>query len=66
MMVVSLKWALSGKGIMVRSAWDVSREIRQGLLVPLLPAFTLPSADIVALTSLQEKSGFPALRALST
>ena len=53
------KWALGGKGIMVRSAWDIRSEIRQGLLIPLLPAFTLPAADIVALTSLQEKKRLP-------
>ncbi len=45
------QWALDGKGIVIRSEWDVADDIREGRLVPLLPDFSLPRADIVLLTS---------------
>ncbi|MCU7365372.1 LysR substrate-binding domain-containing protein [Pantoea stewartii] len=53
------RWALQGKGIMVRSIWDISSEIKQGRLVPLLPEFMLPPADIAALTSMPEIKRLP-------
>jgi DNA-binding transcriptional LysR family regulator len=43
------QWALKGYGIMMRSEWDVAREIHSGALLRLLPDHALPSADIVAL-----------------
>jgi DNA-binding transcriptional LysR family regulator len=43
------QWALKGHGIMMRSEWDVARELRSGTLLRILPDHTLPSADIVAL-----------------
>lgn len=47
----SLLWALSGKGIILRSQWSVAEHIARGELIPLLPGWTLPDAPIVALTS---------------
>lgn len=44
-------WALDGRGIIQRSEWDVNKELGQGKLSILLPEYTLPSADIVALVS---------------
>lgn len=43
------QWTLKGHGIMMRSEWDVARELRSGTLLRLLPDHDLPSADIVAL-----------------
>ena len=47
-------WAISGHGIIQRSEWDVSPELEQGKLLTLLPEYTLPSADIVALVSSEQ------------
>ena len=43
------QWALAGAGIIIRSEWHIAAEIRTGALVPLLPSYTLPSANVVAL-----------------
>lgn len=43
------QWALMGKGIMLRSEWDVADCIRDGRLVRLLPDWQLPEANVVAL-----------------
>jgi DNA-binding transcriptional LysR family regulator len=42
-------WAIGGKGIAMRSEWDVADCIRSGKLVQVLPAWSIPPADIVAL-----------------
>ena len=42
-------WAISARGIIQGSEWDIAEELAQGKLVSLLPEYTLPSADIVAL-----------------
>jgi DNA-binding transcriptional LysR family regulator len=43
------QWALMGKGIMIRSEWDVAENIRRGKLVALLPQWKLAPADVIAL-----------------
>ena len=43
------KWALSDLGLILRSEWDIKTELVQGRLVRLLPNYTLPDANIVAL-----------------
>jgi DNA-binding transcriptional LysR family regulator len=43
------QWALMGKGIMLRSEWDVADQLRAGRLVRVLPDWQLPDADVVAL-----------------
>ncbi|WP_227317514.1 LysR substrate-binding domain-containing protein [Cedecea davisae] len=52
------EWALAGRGIIMRSEWDVLPQINAGSLVRLLPEYQLPDADIVALTGAapQERS----------
>jgi len=42
-------WALAGLGVIVRSEWDVVDDLRSGRLRRLLPGYSLPSADVVAL-----------------
>jgi len=42
-------WAIAGHGIIMRSEWDVQPELNSGALVRLLPDYSLPNADIVAL-----------------
>lgn len=42
-------WALEGFGIVERSEWSVSADLRAGRLVRVLPNWSLPDADIVAL-----------------
>ncbi|QGZ66845.1 LysR family transcriptional regulator [Paraburkholderia acidisoli] len=46
---VALQWALDGRGVVVRSEWEIRRYIQSGALVPLLGAWTLPNADIHAI-----------------
>jgi DNA-binding transcriptional LysR family regulator len=41
-------WALSHHGILARSEWEVARHIAAGALVPVLPDWHLPAADIYA------------------
>jgi LysR family transcriptional regulator, transcriptional activator for dmlA len=43
-----LQWALDGRGIVVRSEWEIGAHIARGELVPLLADWTLPNADIHA------------------
>jgi len=42
-------WALNGFGIVERSEWSVSGDLSAGKLVRVLPDWSLPDADIVAL-----------------
>jgi LysR family transcriptional activator of dmlA len=39
-------WALDGQGIVIRSEWDVVRYLESGRLRRVLPAYSLPSADL--------------------
>ena len=41
------QWAIDGHGIILRSTWDVGREIEAGLLVPILPDY-FQTADVWA------------------
>jgi DNA-binding transcriptional LysR family regulator len=50
-------WALNGRGIAVRSEWDVAPLIAAGRLARVLPGYALPEAPVVALV--------PARRGLS-
>jgi DNA-binding transcriptional LysR family regulator len=42
-------WALAGLGVMVRSEWDVAQDLAAGRLQAILPRWSLPAADVVAL-----------------
>ncbi|MEX3949592.1 LysR family transcriptional regulator [Paraburkholderia sp. EG287B] len=44
-----LRWALDGRGIVVRSQWEIGEAIERGELVPLLTDWALPNADIHAI-----------------
>ena len=46
---VARAWALAGMGIVMRSEWEVAEDLQRGDLVPVLPGWQLPSADVVAL-----------------
>lgn len=39
-------WCLQGRGIMLRSLWDVTPQLASGQLVRVLPAWSMPDADI--------------------
>lgn len=39
-------WCLSGQGIMLRSLWDVAPQLASGALIQVLPAYSMPDADI--------------------
>lgn len=41
------QWAIDGHGIILRSTWDISREIESGLLLPVLPEY-FQQADVWA------------------
>jgi DNA-binding transcriptional LysR family regulator len=43
------QWALAGKGLFVRSEWDVADSLASGELVRVLTGWSLPDADVVAL-----------------
>ncbi|MEF2071263.1 LysR substrate-binding domain-containing protein [Consotaella aegiceratis] len=42
-------WALAGRGIIVRSEWDVADDLRAGRLVRILRDHPLPDAPVIAL-----------------
>lgn len=42
-------WALAGLGVMVRSEWDVADDLAAGRLQAVLPYWSSPQADVVAL-----------------
>lgn len=42
-------WAMRGLGIIERSEWSVYDDLREERLLPVLPDWTLPDADVVAL-----------------
>jgi DNA-binding transcriptional LysR family regulator len=44
-----LHWALEGRGVVVRSEWEIGEYLERGALVPLLVDWALPSADIHAI-----------------
>ena len=39
-------WCTQGRGIMLRSLWDVAPQLASGQLVRVLPAWSMPDADI--------------------
>lgn len=43
---VARDWCLAGHGIMLRSLWDIAPQLASGQLVRVLPAYTMPDADI--------------------
>ncbi|MCG5486104.1 MAG: LysR family transcriptional regulator [Sinorhizobium meliloti] len=43
------EWAIAGQGLMIRSEWNVAADISEGRLRQVLPNWTLPPADIVAM-----------------
>jgi DNA-binding transcriptional LysR family regulator len=44
-----LHWALEGRGVVVRSEWEIGEYLERGALVPLLVDWALPGADIHAI-----------------
>lgn len=42
-------WALDGMGIVERSEWSVTEDLTTGRLIRVVPSWTLPDADVVAL-----------------
>jgi molybdate transport repressor ModE-like protein len=52
------QWACEGRGIMLRSEWDVADDLARGKLVRLLPGWKTPDADVIALT--HQRAGLPA------
>lgn len=39
-------WCLDGRGIMLRSLWDIAEQLANGQLVRVLPDWSMPDADI--------------------
>ncbi|MFM0116337.1 LysR family transcriptional regulator [Paraburkholderia nemoris] len=52
------QWAREGRGVMLRSEWDVAEELQNGSLIRLLPGWKLPDADVIALV--HQRTGMPA------
>ncbi|QEI08590.1 LysR family transcriptional regulator [Pigmentiphaga aceris] len=42
----ALSWALEGRGILLRSQWDVAEHIRNHALTPILTEWATPAADV--------------------
>lgn len=49
------EWAMADLGVIMRSEWDIQPQLNRGQLVRLLPDYSLPNANIVALVSSQQK-----------
>jgi LysR family transcriptional activator of dmlA len=49
-------WCLEGRGIMLRSLWDIAPELDSGKLVRVLPGYAMPDADIHWLAPLRTDS----------
>jgi LysR family transcriptional regulator, transcriptional activator for dmlA len=45
---IAVSWALDGHGILMRAEWDIARYLRSGRLVPVLPAWQTPEANLYA------------------
>lgn len=45
---IAVHWALDGHGIVMRAEWDIERHLKSGRLVPVLPQYRTPDADIYA------------------
>lgn len=45
---IAVNWALDGHGILMRAEWDVARHLKSGRLVPVLPQYATPDADLYA------------------
>lgn len=45
---IAVHWALDGHGIVMRAEWDIERYLKSGRLVPVLPQYRTPDADIYA------------------
>jgi len=45
---IAVHWALEGHGILMRAEWDIARYLRSGRLVPVLPQWETPEADVYA------------------
>jgi molybdate transport repressor ModE-like protein len=52
------QWACEGRGVILRSEWDVADDLAKGKLVRLLPAWKAPDANVMALT--HQRAGLPA------
>lgn len=45
---IAVAWALDGHGILMRAEWDIQRHLKSGRLLPVLPQWQTPEADIYA------------------
>ncbi len=45
---IAVSWALEGHGILMRAEWDIEPHLKAGRLVPVLPQYDTPDADIHA------------------
>ena len=39
-------WCVAGRGIMLRSLWDIAPQLESGELIRVLPGYSMPDADI--------------------
>jgi DNA-binding transcriptional LysR family regulator len=45
---IAVSWALDGHGILMRAEWDIQKHLASGRLVPVLPQYRTPEANIYA------------------
>jgi len=45
---IAVAWALEGHGILMRAEWDIARHLKSGRVVPVMPGWQTPEADVYA------------------
>ncbi|MFJ2987170.1 LysR family transcriptional regulator [Collimonas sp. NPDC087041] len=52
------RWGCEGRGVILRSEWDVADDLQSGRLIRLFPSWKTPDANVIALT--HNRTGLPA------
>ncbi|MEE8371125.1 MAG: LysR family transcriptional regulator, partial [Sphingomonadales bacterium] len=55
---VARQWALDGLGLLVRSEWHITGDLKAGRLIEVLPGYKLPDANVVALFGFRHGRAF--------
>jgi len=45
---IAVAWVLEGHGILMRAEWDIARHLKSGRVVPVMPGWQTPEADVYA------------------
>ena len=53
---IAVNWALDGRGIVLRTEWDVTQHLKSGRLIQVMKNFETPDADIYAVYAERHKT----------